>query len=92
MTNKDNIDRTLGVDCNIVVDGKKYSTTVYPTHEKLPEGYRVFGKQLLRRSDTEEVWPETRIADIDAVGRLWVRAPIEPEEIPALIAFLQGAK
>ncbi len=59
---------------------------------KLPDGYRVFRKQLLRRVDRSGAWPESRVADIDAEGRLWVRTPIEPEEIPALVAFLQGAR
>ena len=59
---------------------------------KLPEGYRVEGNQLLRRVDTSGTWPERRVADIDESGRLWARYPIEPEEIPALEAFLQGAR
>lgn len=59
---------------------------------ELPEGYRVHDNQLLRRVDTGGVWPERRVADIDEGGRLWCRFPLEPEETPALAAFLQGAR
>ncbi len=63
----------------------------YGTPE-LSDGYRVFRKQLLRRVDISGTWPERRVADIDESGQLWCRMPIEPEEIPALAAFLQGAR
>ena len=63
-------------------------------HEKLrpelPEGYRVLhDNQLLKRVDTGGAWLERRVADIDESGRLWCRFPIEPEEIPALVIWLQ---
>jgi hypothetical protein len=87
---------------NVVAEILEETGDTRPAPE-LPGGYRVFRKHLLRRVGTEESWtdilvkgsrkvPEIRVADIDAEGRLWVRTPIEPEEIQALIAFLQGAR
>lgn len=97
MTNKDNIDRTLGVDCTIVVDGKKYSTTVYPTHENLPDGYRVdatqlyFGKELLAEYDP--FFPDIGLRFFGGFcGDEKGEASINIKHAAAIAAFLQGAR
>lgn len=53
---------------------------------ELPEGYREGERGQLVR---DFIGGPLRMADIDSGGRLWVRMPLEPEEIPALTIWLQ---
>jgi hypothetical protein len=81
------VDRSKPSEVTVTIDGKVYKTSVYP---ELPKGYRIYKKQLLGIEPLSSV--ERLVADIDAMGRLWCRHPIDPEEMPALIAFLQVAR